>query len=358
MGSIFFPLHERNFSGEITASLLTTYMFKVTLTVTKSRTLKRNPLLNRIINEDDKMEITVTRDSINGKIEEIITHAEHELIIVSPYIKLDNLDKLKKGLMDFCKNSGDRKLIFLIRDEENEQNKALEAIKEFEDYSEIYMVKNLHAKLYVNENTALLTSMNLYDYSSQHNHEIGAEFSKIKDTEEYNKISKFINNLIKDADSTEKHVPEKKGNELRSSNESNQDGWRDERFIVISTGCKWVKVQNEKGYENKISIEKLPRMNRGKIFTARVKQKWEYNGNRWWCVYEDVENVLFEDAKCIVCGTSIQFHINYPICKSCYRNNWISGNAGVLRCHNCGQPSPKISKEKPLCYQCYRIRES
>lgn len=37
----------------------------------------------------------------------------------------------------------------------------------------IYFYDNLHAKLYFNENTALITSMNLLDYSIKNNLEIG-----------------------------------------------------------------------------------------------------------------------------------------------------------------------------------------
>ena len=33
--------------------------------------------------------------------------------------------------------------------------------------------KNLHAKCYLNEKEALLTSMNLYEYSQEHNDEMG-----------------------------------------------------------------------------------------------------------------------------------------------------------------------------------------
>ena len=42
----------------------------------------------------------------------------------------------------------------------------------------VYYLDNLHAKCYLNEDTALITSMNLYDYSEQNNREMGIEVKK------------------------------------------------------------------------------------------------------------------------------------------------------------------------------------
>jgi len=48
--------------------------------------------------------------------------------------------------------------------------------------------KNLHAKCYLNENEAIITSMNLYEYSQMHNDEMGIHVLKNEDGELYNSI--------------------------------------------------------------------------------------------------------------------------------------------------------------------------
>ena len=48
--------------------------------------------------------------------------------------------------------------------------------------------KNLHAKCYLNEKQALLTSMNLYEFSQQNNNEMGILVSQEEDSDLY-KIS-------------------------------------------------------------------------------------------------------------------------------------------------------------------------
>ena len=42
----------------------------------------------------------------------------------------------------------------------------------------LFECKDLHAKCYLNENTAIITSMNLYDYSQTHNREVGIKIDK------------------------------------------------------------------------------------------------------------------------------------------------------------------------------------
>ena len=64
----------------------------------------------------------------------------------------------------------------------------------------IYFLANLHAKCYLNENTALITSMNLYGYSEENNREMGIEINKSENYGLYEDIlkeSKSIKNQQK-----------------------------------------------------------------------------------------------------------------------------------------------------------------
>ena len=53
---------------------------------------------------------------------------------------------------------------------------------------EIRFLKNLHAKCYLNEKEALLTSMNLHEFSQENNAEMGILVSKEKDRQLYDGI--------------------------------------------------------------------------------------------------------------------------------------------------------------------------
>ena len=94
-------------------------------------------------------------------------------------------------------------------------------------------------------------------------------------------------------------------------------------------------------------------MDDGTPFTARVKISWNFGLFKRECVYEYVQ-ILEVDAVCIVCGTPTVFDMDYPVCSACYIKPRFNSKCDLLRCHVCGEPSPRISYEKPLCYSCYQ----
>ena len=58
------------------------------------------------------------------------------------------------------------------------------------------LCKNLHAKCYINENEAIITSMNLYEFSQQNNNEMGIYISKAEDTDLYNAALEEVQRLL------------------------------------------------------------------------------------------------------------------------------------------------------------------
>ena len=57
--------------------------------------------------------------------------------------------------------------------------------------------KNLHAKCYLNENEALLTSMNLYEFSQVNNNEMGLIVSRETEPELYNEINQESMRIVR-----------------------------------------------------------------------------------------------------------------------------------------------------------------
>jgi hypothetical protein len=70
----------------------------------------------------------------------------------------------------------------------------LEWIKEIQDLK-IYEKLNLHAKCYLNEERAIICSMNLYDYSQQTNIEMGILITRKDDEQAYESLIDEINNI-------------------------------------------------------------------------------------------------------------------------------------------------------------------
>lgn len=117
----------------------------------------------------------LTGDSLAQEVYDIIFEAEKQLLIISPYIKLD--DYFKKAVFDKHKTKADIEIVIGFGKNEKNPEKSLnktdfEYFKDFKSISIVY-IPNLHAKFYANELKGLVTSINLYDYSFKNNIEFG-----------------------------------------------------------------------------------------------------------------------------------------------------------------------------------------
>ena len=127
----------------------------------------------------------ITGNELEEAVYDIIWDAEHTLLIVSPYIKLDSYFRNL-----FKKHINTPKLHILLVFGKNEKkvnrslsNEDFDFFKQFPNVSIIY-VPQLHAKYYGNEKKGVITSINLYDFSFKNNIEFGV-FT------EQNLLSKF-----------------------------------------------------------------------------------------------------------------------------------------------------------------------
>ncbi|WP_274475381.1 phospholipase D family protein [Mangrovimonas aestuarii] len=116
----------------------------------------------------------LTGENLDNAICDIIWKAERTLLIVSPFIKLD--DYFKK-LFNNHENNPKLHIIIVFGKNEKAVRRSLsrddfDFFKKFLNVSIIY-VPNLHAKYYGNEKQGVITSINLYDYSFKNNIEFG-----------------------------------------------------------------------------------------------------------------------------------------------------------------------------------------
>lgn len=124
----------------------------------------------------------ITEKQLDEKLTDIIWNAKKELIILSPFIRLD--DYCKNVVFKKLKNNPELEIIIVFGKNEGETQRSLtpadlEIFKEYSYISIIYC-KNLHAKYYANENEALLTSLNLLGKSMTENVEYGIYFQNSK----------------------------------------------------------------------------------------------------------------------------------------------------------------------------------
>jgi phosphatidylserine/phosphatidylglycerophosphate/cardiolipin synthase-like enzyme len=120
----------------------------------------------------------LTDKDINEALLKIIEEAGESLVIVSPFIKLDNLQDDWKKIREKLEEKS--KIVEIhtrpeYYDKGTKKNTEEEIYKIFKGINpdNIYYNRILHAKLYFNEKEALITSSNLLTHSIERNIEIG-----------------------------------------------------------------------------------------------------------------------------------------------------------------------------------------
>lgn len=142
----------------------------------------------------------LTGKDLDDKLTDIIWNARKELIILSPFIHLDDYCK---EIFKKIKNNPDLEVVVVFGKNESKAHKSLKStdldfFKQFHNVVIVYCA-NLHAKFYANESEALLTSLNLLDKSMTGNIEYGISFnnSTLNLDKLYKETYKYTNEVIK-----------------------------------------------------------------------------------------------------------------------------------------------------------------
>jgi len=169
--------------------------------------------------------ILLKPNQISGEIMTLLDEADKKVIIVSPYYKIDKWYKLIKKL----KSLFDRKIEieFYVRDNEAESIEQVVQIG-----IEPICIPNLHAKLYMNEKTAVVTSMNLLLSSEINSLEIGY---KTTTKEEYNELLEFYNRNLKQTQNKSVKVT------------MNDFNWKSYIVNMLNVQCGKIKILEEEG---------------------------------------------------------------------------------------------------------------
>ena len=281
----------------------------------------------------------ITGKDLEEAVYNIIWEAQETLLIVSPFIKLD--DYFKK-LFDKHGNNPKVHLIIVFGKNEGAVSRSLsktdfDFFKKFLNISIVY-VPNLHAKYYGNEQKGVITSINLYDYSFKNNIEFGV-YSEV------NLLNKFTTTTDQEAWITCKNIAEE--NEAVFIKRPVYE----KKMLSSLLGKNYIKSDvlhdiTEKFYSafrgNKVTsgIKKIndfpDTLDLGSVPTERPSR-------------EEVEkpNVGY----CIRTGVEIPFNLKKPLSEKAYIS-WVQfGNPAYPEkyCHKTGKPSNgKTSVNKPV----------
>lgn len=238
----------------------------------------------------------------------MIDKAEKWLVFISPYLRTNKV--LRQHLdLKFEKNFS----AWLIYGK-SELNTGED--KWWKNHTSVHMgyLENLHAKCYLSEQEAIVTSLNLYDFSQQNNNEMGIVLSKQSYYMLYEQVLRYAGKLIAFS---------------KASSEAKQK-WS----IIVSS------------------------------VSASVDMKQSSNSNQGVRKSSDIWSALSQSpattkkrwvAYCIRCRKEVEPDDQFPYCQA-DRASWLEWQRENYKenfCHACGRDYDAI-RTKPLCDRCFK----
>lgn len=233
----------------------------------------------------------LTTTGVSYHLEEIIKNADERLVLISPFLRVN--ERIKEFLEDKDRLKIDVRVIYGKNELQPEENNWLESMASIRTS----YCKNLHAKCYLNENTALLTSMNLYEFSQVNNNEMGVLISRHEDTELYDKVLQETRRIIRVSEEIRVTIARVESAEDTPENSSSKD----------------TQEQSRKKLE-------IPQSG----FCIRCKDTIPANPTQPYCnrcfrSWNRYKNDYYEEKHCHLCGNEHETSMSKPVCLACYR---------------------------------------
>lgn len=218
--------------------------------------------------------------------EQIITDAKTSLVLISPYVQISR--NVYERLQDASKRKVSITFVYGKCELDSEEYETLKQINGLQ----LFYFDSLHAKCYFNEETLIITSMNLYEYSSK-NREMGILLSKSGDKDLYEKAAQEAESIIKNA--------EFKYNAFRGNNSYN------------------VNTQHA-------SQIRQPLYNPAMGSCIRCATEIQLDSTRPFCrkcfdIWSRFGDPFYEENYCHACGKKQITSMDKPFCYTCYKNH-------------------------------------
>ncbi len=235
---------------------------------------------------DDNSKSVFFNDEVAPQVLQIIRSATKNIVFVTPYVDL--WMHLKEAMRDAIEKSVD--ITFVLREGENRQRP--EDLKWLGDHvKKVVESPYLHAKIYLNETTVLVSSMNITEKSTSNSKEFAMVVRRQDDAKMFRE---YVSGLIGKATTTKTSHPI--------------------REYVSGLVEKAIITQGSGSFERRTS----------------------------------------EGGYCIRSRDKIAFNVEKPLCAECFGkwNKYHDREYGERYCHSCGK-SAKTTFAKPLCMACW-----
>ena len=136
----------------------------------------------------------LTTTGTNYHLEELIKGASDRLILISPFLKLN--DRMKELLADKNRLKIDVRIVYGKSELQPQEIEWLRSLT----FVRTSFCKNLHAKCYMSESMCIVTSLNLYEFSQVNNNEMGILIERTDDAALYKDAYEECQRIIRISD--------------------------------------------------------------------------------------------------------------------------------------------------------------
>ena len=218
-------------------------------------------------------------------------NAKDRVLLISPYLKINR--RIRDLLEDKDRMKLDVRVVYRNRELQPDENEWLESMASIRtSYCD-----SLHAKCYLNESEALITSMNLYEFSQVNNDEMGILVSAQEEPDLYKNIYDECMRIVRRSEEIRvtvakvdapRDIPEAQRTHLTPALARASTGKPQQGFCLR---CRTeIPVDPSKPYCNRC-----------------------YNS---WRRYQKPD---YEEKHCHTCGSEHTSTLLKPVCLSCYR---------------------------------------
>lgn len=253
-------------------------------------------------NQPDTSVRVYSDNAITGEIIRVIDTAEARVALVSPFI--DKVLHIEQAVDRAIKNEV---VVTVFTRKEGTKlgggNKAKSAIAWYRKKGiEVVGVPNLHAKFYINENEAVLTSMNLIKSSWANSLEVGITV----DGRDHQKLSDYLLETIRPWSGTESSSPVKTKTKSRAS-----DKGKSKSRMAVS------QKQADEGF----CIRCGDPLTKAQVKSGKTMCRKDYVA---WAKAGDED---FSEKFCTTCGEPHQTTFSKPQCWDCWKRRPLESSA-------------------------------
>lgn len=243
-------------------------------------------------------------EGLNDMVSAIIERSRRHIIIISPFLKINQ--KLRGSIAVALKRGVKLTVVYGKTSLDSDTMDWLRSLP----YCNIGYLQNLHAKLVMNEEAAVLSSLNLYEYSQVNNEELGM-IAWMKDGK--NEFKDLLYEAIRMINLSKKQYGPW---DIEDVDEPLRSRFRKETFFIPVDHLDDVATEEEGTNERRI----CHCIRCGRAIPS--EHPYPYCGRclESWMAYRN-PNYVEASGRCYICGKAYRTSATRPSCPECFREN-------------------------------------